>query len=388
MSKTITWKPSNVILTQKDHYSKGITAMTFSGDGRFLAVAYGRRIDIWDVRGDARVPFETNTASADALCLTWFRNQYSLLSGHADGGVYHTEMTANGPMCNGFRHQGHHQPVTAMALLNDVFLAVATNDRVQIWEFEPGEQSWNLLNHLPPPPPVGHASPTNAQVSQSLYWLNEQELLVSYEDVAVIRYQIENFHPLQVNIVSANSMGGIIDVCFATKNILTRESHSNTFKLYTYNDALSPQLVTTFTPQSRVLNRSLPVSDAIFCTTDTVIGSSTGRLFLWDLSGSRIATLVVPDASQGLVRTIACGYDYALQCGRMATTVERKLAGEVTLWSTSEEPEDIIEDSEAVTEQLDNDEAGHSTNATFDWVALSQIGIVIAAVIGYFKVYS
>ncbi|KAK7436453.1 hypothetical protein VKT23_019166 [Stygiomarasmius scandens] len=273
-----------------------------------------------------------------------------------------------------------------MALLNDVFLAVVSNGRVQIWELNPVIRQWNLLDYLPPPPAVGHANPAAVKRSQSVHWLDEREVLVSYENVAVIRYQIQNFNPLQANIIGANAMDGIItDVCFITKSILISSRLSNTYGLYTYAEALSLRLLGTFTPRSHVLNRALLAYEAVFCMVDTVLGSSSGRIFLWDLAGSRIATLLLPIADQAtLVRTVTCKYDYASQCGRLATATENC----ITLWITSEEQEETttVDESNAseddgsgpAPEQLDG-----KPDMPFNYSKLCHLSVVAVAIFGY-----
>ncbi|THU84874.1 WD40 repeat-like protein [Dendrothele bispora CBS 962.96] len=391
MSSTLVWKPFSVIHTYPDSYSKGVTAMAFSGDGRFLAVATGRNIEIWDTRSDSTDALQQNRATHNICSLSWFRNEYSLISGHDAGRIYHTKLTNEGPESSGTRQKGHHSAITALSFLNDRYLAAATDGRVQIWEFKQAmdNHTWDLLGYLPPPPSIGKTAPVKADVSQSLFWLDNQELLVSYENVALICYKVRSFHPLETDLKGANAMAGIVtDVCLTTRNILVTDSSTSTFKMYSYNytDVIAFQLCTTFIPQSRVLNKRLRVSKASFCTTDSVIGAS-------------------------------CAYDYRSQCGRMAIAIDQDQVSEVTLWTTVEEPEtpdkrraehphnnklhadDVIPDSAScpiaaqegeVDETLawTSNETHQLNENTFDWVTIFQWGAFVVAVIGYLKLYT
>ncbi|THV01646.1 hypothetical protein K435DRAFT_793118 [Dendrothele bispora CBS 962.96] len=293
------WKPSATSTTDGDPSSDGVTAMQFSADGRFLAVGSGCSVEIWDIRENTTNSFHVGAASTGIRCLQWFRHCYAIVTGHEGGGMYHTFLSSAGPCLSGFCAEGHHYPIKAISLWEDTFLAAATNRSVQIWELL-NNKTWALRGILPESPTIGVPTSSLEEVSQSIYWFSGQEFLVSYEGISVV---------------------------------------------YSWADTRTPQLTqlpACFIPRSHQLNRSrhLPVSKAVFCMEDTVIGGSSGKCFLWDLSGRRLADLICPEFGDKTISSVASAYDYSFAIPRLATATDCRRNSQIILWDTVEDTTD------------------------------------------------
>ncbi|KAK7442952.1 hypothetical protein VKT23_015896 [Stygiomarasmius scandens] len=346
MSPALVWKPSATIVTDGDPGSDGVTAMQFSADGRFLAVGSGCSVEIWDVREDIITnSFHVGGATTSVRCLQWFRHCYALVTGHDDGGMYSTTLLATGPSLSGFRADGHHSTIKAISLWEDVVLAAATSRSVQIWELI-NNQTWTMRGTLPASPAIGPSTPTPEQVSQSIHWLSGQEVLVSYEGLSVARFGIRCYGPLEAELLGVHRMAGLVnDICLPTKNILVCDSVLNQYQLYSWADLRTTQLSplpASFVPRSRQFNRALPVSKAVFCTEDTVVGGSGGKCLLWDLSGRRLADLTCPEYGDRTISSVSCAYDYSLDKPRLATAIDGGRNNTIILWETVEDKEDIV----------------------------------------------
>ncbi|KAK7446056.1 hypothetical protein VKT23_014679 [Stygiomarasmius scandens] len=119
------------------------------------------------------------------------------------------------------------------------------------------------------------------------------------------------------------------------KNLLVSDKVSRHYQIYNWGAAHTAQLVpapTSLSPRSRQLNENLPVTKAIFCTLDSVVGGSKGKAFLWNTEGRRLADLLTPDDGDSVVSDVACGYDYSLATPRLATAIDSGRTNKITLW--------------------------------------------------------
>ncbi|KAF5343764.1 hypothetical protein D9758_015354 [Tetrapyrgos nigripes] len=339
MPSQLIWQPTSSITLRPDQYSDGISAMAFSVDGRFLAVASGRRTEIWNTRDESTAPCQTYIASTNTHCLLWFRDGHAFVTGHDGGRLYHNVFSDQGPVSNGFRQQGFYGKIKSMSIWRDALLLAAAEGQVQVWELESVSEGyrWNLLGLLPNPPPLRFRLPATANVAESVHWLSDYEILVSYEGIGVCRYMVQSLYPLEVYLDSCQVATGLIqDVCLPTKTFVVCDVTSNMYQLYTHADSQNPRSSTTFIPRSRLLNRVLPVSRAMFCTVDSILGASNGRLFLWDLSGSRVQTIDVEGSNGNLITNLACCFDTAFGCARLAAAFAKNQDYKVVFWKTVE----------------------------------------------------
>jgi WD40 repeat protein len=110
-----------------------VTQAAMSPDGRFAAVAAGRRIGVWDLSGEPQVTWiERENAAAGVLQPAWARQ--ALLIGFDDGALLWRPLADEQPATTG--RTGSGVKALALALNRDAAAAVCEDSHLHIWDLE------------------------------------------------------------------------------------------------------------------------------------------------------------------------------------------------------------------------------------------------------------
>ncbi|KAE9388715.1 hypothetical protein BT96DRAFT_422794 [Gymnopus androsaceus JB14] len=178
------WKESDrVTIPGASTCDAPIIGAALSHSAHFLAVGYGKRVEVWDLRkAVSSSPLSIFDAKSSTLTtFTWSPDIPRLVAGHDDGVVYVASLNERSAAIEGFNLQSPSLILSAVFLHRDL-LAVATAQVVELRCFrheEGGERSWILAGCLPNPPTISDEQNQDMKIT-SMHVLAEDRILIHY----------------------------------------------------------------------------------------------------------------------------------------------------------------------------------------------------------------
>ncbi|KIK56775.1 hypothetical protein GYMLUDRAFT_61816 [Collybiopsis luxurians FD-317 M1] len=266
-----------------------IVAVAISHDAQYLAVCYGHKADVWNIKyGISASPHSTfidKSNTHEITSVAWSPTATRLALGHRGGIVHVVTFDGKKFTSQGFHHSDSLSAAVSVVFLHTDILAVAMGRIVKLYKFS-GDLNgsyWKLVGSLPDPPFVQGMNSPNVK---SVYALSRGRILVAYINGHVAKSswklacfpQMESFVPtyeLQINV-----FGVIIltrrpqsnDVWAETDSLLVTDFESNTYKIYHFG---SQDVASTLIPRSH--GTSQPVSCAKFLAQDVIVGAGVAK---------------------------------------------------------------------------------------------------------------
>ncbi|KAF9053973.1 hypothetical protein BDP27DRAFT_1373336 [Rhodocollybia butyracea] len=137
-----------------------VKALSFSNDGRYLAIGYGGGADVWDLEDNSRnsplLTTHRRSPHPPLIGLAWFPHQSRIVLAHCNGIVYTLNVTKRKFSTAGIRSNGFHEDAVLVAILDDTVFVVAFKTSIQVLEIRPGSEDTEdelvLLGYLRSPP--------------------------------------------------------------------------------------------------------------------------------------------------------------------------------------------------------------------------------------------
>ncbi|KAF5343774.1 hypothetical protein D9758_015359 [Tetrapyrgos nigripes] len=290
MPSQLIWQPTSSITLRPDQYSDGISAMAFSVDGRFLAVASGRRTEIWDTASDTPYLVGLTPEGSDIiLCINWLRTRSTLISGHENGDIF---MIGRVHCVQSFRNE----PVVALSLFEDKFLAVLTASNVQLWDVDLRGRT------VPPFLPCDLGELIGSSRPQSIHWLGAQRLVISYPGTILVEWKV-HFAPLSLapsfRLGAHHSVDGVLADISPDNVVLVADLARNRYMMISLN---SPSALAVVLHRPRRMPSITAASRAGFAS-KYIVEESDGNIYLWDPSCHRYQAIVTANPP---VTALAC----------------------------------------------------------------------------------
>ncbi|KAF5342962.1 hypothetical protein D9757_015220 [Collybiopsis confluens] len=162
-----------------------------SPHAQYLAVASGHEVQIWDLR--KALPNSENSQSSfsnehlSVHKMSWCQGTTQLAIGHDKGLVSVLDIQEGVVWMEGFGlAEALVSPVSGLAWLSPVLLAVSMGSTVEIWRFESeykgddGQRSWSFCGRIPDPPIM--ANQTEPPLILTIHALADHQLLLQYPD--------------------------------------------------------------------------------------------------------------------------------------------------------------------------------------------------------------
>ncbi|KAK7450538.1 hypothetical protein VKT23_012847 [Stygiomarasmius scandens] len=312
--------------------------LAYSRNARYLAAIANRQMTLWDAHTyDTKAIFVKE--SSDITGLYWLSiDPNILISSDSKGRIFVSYLLTHTIDTVWFRSGN---PVTTIAANSaETLLALATNepDTTEIWALNINrgpDYSSNLNCHmlglLPSRPTIGgvHASSTVS----NLHFLNDDNLLVAYQDGAVITWSIsrDNPHVLAYHIDSMRINNGLLqDISPDFATIAVAEAPS--YKIYTFPKPVPDEVFDV--PQSSGPTSSELASMLYVHDGTQVLGTGIGKTVLWHaLSGRRLQTLSYPERESNCpVVGLSAAVDITNGYLKIATAIYGSNRYTVSIW--------------------------------------------------------
>ncbi|KAJ3979786.1 hypothetical protein F5890DRAFT_1558330 [Lentinula detonsa] len=256
---------------------------SLSHSAHFLAVGYGKQIEVWDLRKTvSKSPLSVFGAKSSLLTsFSWAPGIPRLAAGYEDGVVYVASLNEKSAAVEGFNLQAPSLVISTVFLHKDL-LAVATTQAVELhsFQYEDGERSWILAGFLPNPPAIVDGPNQNIRIT-SIHVLAEDRVLVHYGAGPAVIWVI-TLRPFACRFESVSRLPGRIDdFCKENNLLLLTDTESGTYQVFQLGSQI-PHC--QFYPQTLSSPRSSqPVSRAKWLSKDVVVGGGVGQLVLWGI---------------------------------------------------------------------------------------------------------
>ncbi|KAJ3716996.1 hypothetical protein C8R42DRAFT_644914 [Lentinula raphanica] len=296
--------------------TSSINGLALSKDARYLAVAYGICVDIWDMDNTNTAPLVQYIPddSMTISFLTWSPEGHSLAVCYEGGLLCVISMNVDGESSSlavGFRleySQAQQSLKVFAAFIHEDILAVAMGQVVEIRCFhnDTNDPRWDLKTVLPASsaPSTGRYIPIGD--IQSLHFMDQDCILVSYEN-EVARYgkSVWRFKEGFTACTHECTMclpGVINDVCPGRGSILI--TAAGTYQVLSLGSTTAQNI---FVPRDPVTKYPQIVSCAKYLSSDVIIGAGAGQLILWNAElGNRLQNLPFRDQDGGQITHHIC----------------------------------------------------------------------------------
>ncbi|KAK7434755.1 p21-activated protein kinase-interacting protein 1-like protein [Stygiomarasmius scandens] len=264
-----------------------VICISFSTNGKFLAVASGKTIDVWNIARDPpQIVTSDSSSDSRCVCLTWLVNQPTLITGHENGDLSLIILREEGNSCTRNEFCYDSQKIYSISVLEDRLLAVAVGANVRLWEIIYGQPRY--LGQLPPAVFPDGSLMVQDLTPQRVLWGSGREIVVCYSD-SIVRWSVKEIRPLIAKLAGHRELSGaLIDVFAKEVGLVARPSDNE----YTLISLKSSHLAASI-PRAYGLPRIGSTSQAIFVN-GTVVEGGISCLYLWDFTGQRVQILDCP----------------------------------------------------------------------------------------------
>ncbi|KAJ3898636.1 hypothetical protein F5879DRAFT_979891 [Lentinula edodes] len=314
-----------------------VIGLGFSANARYLAIAHGTRVDIWDLKDTIDTTPLVRYENENQICsITWSSKKPQLVICFEGGLIYVVTMQEQSTLIVGFRHSiGHQQAKVSAVFLSGDLLAVAMGNTVEIRRYHIGNEhpDWMLLATLPPPPTVKELENYAVDNIHSIHAIAEDCILLSYENGLTISwsYVQSELNPTTITFQHKDTTllpGVINDVCSDRRAILV--TASGTYQVFLLGSAV-PQHI--FIPRNLLSKAPQAVSCAKFLSNDMIIGAGIGQLVLWNAElGNRLQNLVFRDQETKVI----CGICSAYSSEKDSAWIVTARGSEITFWGMTD----------------------------------------------------
>ncbi|KAJ3741649.1 hypothetical protein EV360DRAFT_90346 [Lentinula raphanica] len=282
-----------------------VVAVSFSFDGRFLAIGYGNGADVWELDSESEIPILTThrrTKKELVQCLAWFGHQHRLILGHQGGHVYTIDNKDTKFGTAGIRPHEFHEDATSIAVLDDQIFAVAFTKSVLVFEVVSQGKELNddleALGLLNSPPAIEGIDVANVCIS-SLHMLPARRLLVSYGNALAVESEWQiTLNPFRASVLRSFAIAGIICQTSPCGNkFLVANDSGAAYELHSFSSRRSPQL---FVPRRH--KEAQPITAANFLSNGIVVGGSIGQIVIWDGEARRLQNIDFLDHQDSPIR--------------------------------------------------------------------------------------
>ncbi|KAJ3754344.1 hypothetical protein EV360DRAFT_73782 [Lentinula raphanica] len=313
--------------------TSSINDVALSEDARYLAVAYGVCVDIWDLKNTTNAAplaqYKPNSLIHPISFLIWSPGSYRLAICFEAGLVCVITMNMDGgekfSLAVGFcfeSGQGSPRSKVFAAFLREDILAVAMGRDVEIRYFldSNNDPRWDLKSTLAASTPPMSRYPSVGDI-QSIHWFTGDRILISYEnhvaDLWMFKQSPEGF--LTYTHKLTMTLPGIInDVSPAKGTILV--AAAGTYQVLVLGSTTAQGI---FIPRDPITKYPQTASCARYLSDDVIIGAGTGQLVLWNIDlGNRLQNLPLLDKDGGPTT-----YHICYPTGNRQPTVQKKILG-------------------------------------------------------------
>ncbi|KAJ3873650.1 hypothetical protein F5051DRAFT_431997 [Lentinula edodes] len=264
-----------------------IIDVALSWNARYLAVGYGLKADVWDLKNAvSTTPHSTYTSKSHRITsLGWAPESPRLVISHEGGSVHVITINEDYAKVEIFLHShgssisGRSQAVVAVFLKPDVLL-VAMDQESPVW---------NKIGVLPSPPIQGEIM-EDVDV-QSVHSFGQDKVLVSYKNGVAVSWNLPSLDPFVPSFGLTAKISGIInDVCPEKGTLLVTDFQQGTYKVLRFGTEDLPRV---FIPRTRETAAAQPVSVSRFVSNDMIIGGGVGQIILWSCeTNNRLQNLI------------------------------------------------------------------------------------------------
>ncbi|KAJ2985919.1 hypothetical protein NUW54_g9980 [Trametes sanguinea] len=260
-----------------DGHSGGVVAISFSGDGRYVATAgTDRLLCIWDVQSGLKL--HSLTTDTPILSVAWLPyDREDIVCGAEDGSISLLEIGKTSIKITG--SWAHTCPVERLAVedCRSSRIASGAHDELFVWATVQGQ--WDRQAVLPRPANNLDSKDRDIVVT-SIHWATSvPNLLATYLYHGVVVYDAFTWAPIRAFPVN----GVIVDASLRPGDAEIALSNATSgFDVYSLRSG-SPQY---FLPIEVRQRRSVPVL-FIHGGNALVAGSTTGKIVLWDINTRR-----------------------------------------------------------------------------------------------------
>ncbi|KAK7434872.1 hypothetical protein VKT23_019975 [Stygiomarasmius scandens] len=202
--------------------------ISYSKDGRYLAVLIGKQLTIWDGHTyDTQVVLTKQ--NSEIISFIWLSvDPHTLIT----AGIHESRFLAESVEIEWFSTNRAVNVIAANS--SGTLLAFATQDTVEIWRRNPSNRTSTMrLGFLPACPSIGGMAVPSKIVK--LHFLQGSQLLVAYGDGAIITWEVPIHTPNLAQLVDAVQIQGSLlqDISPAFDAVAVAEASSyKTYPLY------------------------------------------------------------------------------------------------------------------------------------------------------------
>ncbi|KAJ3963799.1 hypothetical protein EV361DRAFT_874540, partial [Lentinula raphanica] len=317
--------------------ASSITGVALSKDARFLAIAYGVCVDIWDLKNtDDTAPlaqYSPDSMIRPISFLTWSTECHRLAVCFEGGLVCVIAMKIGSPKLSslavGFRltfGEGHEGNLRVFAaFLREDILAVAMGKDVEIRCYleDDNDPRWDLKSQLSSSAhSTGKSLPTGN--IQSIHSFSQNRILVSYENQVANIWRFEQSAEGFLRHESTTTLPGVI----AKGTVLV--AAAGTYQVVLLGSTTAGSI---FIPHDPITGYPQTISCARYLSDDLIIGAGTSQLVLWNADlGNRLQNLSIQDQDGGpLTHHICTAYSIEEDIGWIVTAHD---GGRIICWKT------------------------------------------------------
>ncbi|KAF5380753.1 hypothetical protein D9757_007167 [Collybiopsis confluens] len=291
------WRETDrITVVDASSQNSPIINISLSNNAQFLAIGYGKQVDIWDLRTamptSPRSIYESSVNPITAFA--WSPNGTRLALGYQSGIVYVISLYKKSAPLEGFPTgiSDIRGGIVAALFLGEDVLAIATCDTAEIRFLDQGsagERSWKPIGSLPKPPIIQGEHPQGFQI-KSMHTVAQGRLLIHYGDGVAVTWNI-CLNPFTVRLGKRiELLGTINDICLENELVLLTDQLSGTYTLVHLGTG---KIHCQFYPRDFHTQESQPVSMAKFISSEVIISGGVGQLVLWSIENrSRLQNLI------------------------------------------------------------------------------------------------
>ncbi|KAF5379282.1 hypothetical protein D9757_005319 [Collybiopsis confluens] len=328
----IPWRETDrITVVDASSQNSPIINISLSNNAQFLAIGYGKQVDIWDLRTamptSPRSIYESSVNPITAFA--WSPNGTRLALGYQSGIVYVISLYKKSAPLEGFPTgiSDIRGGIVAALFLGEDVLAIATCDTAEIRFLDQGsagERSWKPIGSLPKPPIIQGEHPQGFQI-KSMHTVAQGRLLIHYGDGVAVN-----------------------DICLENELVLLTDQLSGTYTLVHLGTG---KIHCQFYPRDFHTQESQPVSMAKFISSEVIISGGVGQLVLWSIENrSRLQNLIYRNQGKActfhkatsngkrkdqlVVESLSAAYRKGDNSGWIASAHNFVNRGEVVIWRT------------------------------------------------------
>ncbi|KAI1782179.1 WD40-repeat-containing domain protein [Ganoderma leucocontextum] len=272
-------------------HSRGITTVSFSAEGTFVATGgLDGKVCIWGVQ-DGRL-LHCYTGQTSILCLEWMPSREdALLCGSQDGNVTLTYSAQYAIIVNGF--WAHKYPVECIAIA-DHYIATGAHRELTVWKWNNSSRRFHRVKNLQEPPTGSHNQHQEVLVT-SIHWTPASTTASSMLMVSYMYHGIQFVSSSLLNMICRAILSSASTSLSVTGEYLAISNLDKGFDVY--------EMATEVLHRSFEHDVGEPYPTPVrFIHGGSVIagGSTVGKVDLWHLRLGKMPSLLIPSARTSL----------------------------------------------------------------------------------------